>query len=163
MEEAYNIEEGYRYHIMRVAFRMKKLCYSDDNCTESSYTNEYAEKFRNNLSDEHKKIYDNYRILYMMSDLPDFNDNKNKPKLYVNKNCHSCTILGHQNLFELNKLYNVVQIEDNDNVPRLEDGDNKYIGIDLMRKLYQNININDIKDDKLEKMIENDHRNCTHE
>jgi|694.fasta_scaffold76414_6 hypothetical protein len=151
------MEEAYRYNIMRVAFRMKNLFDND-----ASYTDEYAEKFRNKLSDEHKKIYDNYRILYMLTHLPDSN-NKNKPNLYVNKNCHSCTILGHQNLFELNKLYNIVQIEDNDNVPRLEDGDNKYIGIDLMRKLYQNININDIEDDKLEKMIENDHRNCTHE
>jgi hypothetical protein len=155
-----------RYHMMRVAFCAKRVAYSsegEDLKKDYYYTPEYHEKYRNSLSDEDKKIFDTYRILYLITHFPDSNNSKNKPKLYVNKNCHSCTILGHQNLFELYKLYNVVQIEDNDNVPRLEDGDNKYIGIDLMRKLYQNININDIEDDKLEKMIENDHRNCTHE
>lgn len=157
------MDQAYNYQIMKVAFRMKKGLNIDDDCTESSYTDEYAEKFRNRLSDEHKKIYDNYYILYIMQNYFFGSKYDNiKPTLFVNKNCNSCSILGHQNLLELQQ-YNIIQTADIINVPRLEDGDNKYIGIELMRKLYQNININDITDEKLEKMIENDHRNCIHE
>lgn len=86
-----------------------------------------------------------------------------KPILYLNRNCHSCSILGHQNMLELYNHYKVVVEDGNeDTLPSLEDNGEKYTGIELNKKLFENIGIKDVSIENLEKMCTNDHRNCTH-
>jgi hypothetical protein len=88
--------------------------------------------------------------------------NSNKPKLVVNTNCHSCSILGHPCLFGLDQYY--IQYKDgtSDDYPVLYQDGNEYRGIALQRQIFKNIGNTTVTDEQLEKGIVNEHRNCTH-
>ena len=84
------------------------------------------------------------------------------PILYINRGCHSATILAHYNSF---KLYKYKIIEESihkidENLPRLIQDNQTYTGKELNRKLFQNNDITNIDEDALERMILNSHKNC---
>jgi hypothetical protein len=82
--------------------------------------------------------------------------------LYCNKNCYSCAILAHSNIFKLSQYNLSVFRTKHEEYPVLKQNGIIYKDIDLAKKLYENINITDIQDDKLISLTNgNKHINCT--
>jgi hypothetical protein len=108
------------------------------------------------------KAYNNMRILLGMGGLT-FGNEPSFPRLLVNKNHHSCTIMGHYNMLKLSE-YNIEQKDGTtDKYPLLELSENETLsGIELQRKLFENCGITDVTDEDLQKVI-NSHRNCSPE
>jgi hypothetical protein len=86
----------------------------------------------------------------------------NKPNLYLDSKCHSCVILGHQNLLDIHNKYNIIYSKiPIGNYPYLEINNKKYEYIELNRKLYENIDVKDVSEESLLNMCTNNHINCT--
>lgn len=111
-----------------------------------------------------------------IDDYPDKEDKR--PVLHVSRNCHSCSILGHPFMLKLED-YKIVHHDDDsifkwkdftnnekeatDAYPMLVKDGKTYKGIELERYLMEHVGITGLSDEKLERMMINDHRNCMHE
>ena len=125
----------------------------------------HEQKFIDSLDDKEQAMYLTMKLfIYGDPDL-EINPKELKSKLYLNKNCHSCVILGHQNLLDIYNKYNVVILDGNSSelYPRLIDDTNSYFSIELNKKLYENIDVKDISNEDLIKMCTNYHINCNAE
>jgi hypothetical protein len=75
--------------------------------------------------------------------------------IYIGNNCHSCALLGHHRLLQLEK-YNIIFTDDED-APKL-DG---LSGMELNAKLLANCGIFDASKERLQSLLTDGHRNCT--
>ena len=90
-------------------------------------------------------------------------DDIKKPTLYLNvvHDCHGRVLCAHRNMLNLDKYYTIVVCKIKPT--KLIDGDNEYDGIELNRRIFFDLGHQDVSDEKLERMILNEHRNCTAE